>query len=118
MTAFTTLPLAWLAPWPMPGLCLADPEARERQHVHLAGREDRLDGLLRVLHARLLGEHDVLEEGVDPAVDDLRDRLLGLALLAGDLLGDPALLLDHVGGHLVTGDVLGRGRRDLLRQEI
>src|ERR1700722_3580877 len=100
----------------MPDLRLADPETRERLHVPPAGREDRLDGLLRVLHARLLGEHDVLEEGVNPAVDDLRDRLLRLALLAGDLLGDPALLLDQLGRHLGTGDVLGRRRRDLLRE--
>src|SRR5690349_19982007 len=46
-------------------LCLADAEAGEGLDVHLAGLEDRLDGLLRFLHCRLLGEHHVLDEGTD-----------------------------------------------------
>src|SRR5215472_7299525 len=78
-------------------------------------RQDLPDGLLRVLHKRLLGEHDVLEERPQPALDDLADRPLGLAFLAGDLLRDAPLVLDHVGGHLVAGHKLRPHRRHLLR---
>src|SRR5262249_4129953 len=98
-----------------PALRLADAEAGEGRDVHLASREDRLDGLLRVLHRRLLDEHDILVERADAALDDLRDGLLPVATLRGDLLRDPALLLAHVRGRLVPGDVLGTGRGDLLR---
>src|SRR6185437_2866165 len=71
---------------------LADLVTREGGHVDLALRQDLLDRLLRVLDERLLQQHDLLEEGVQPALGDLRDGLLGLALVAGDLLRDPALL--------------------------
>src|ERR1700722_9544716 len=87
-------------PVPPAELRLAHPEAGECLHVDLVGREQRLDGLLGVLHRRLLGEHDVLEEGTETTLDNLRNGLLGLAFLAGDLLRDPALLLDQVGRHL------------------
>src|SRR6201996_6381628 len=76
---------------PLP-LRLPDLESGETSHGHAGLGEDLLDRLLLLLHERLLGEHDVLEVGVDPAFDDLGDRLVGLALVAGDLLRDPALL--------------------------
>ena len=73
--------------------------------------EHGLDGLLAVLHRGLLEQHDVLEEAVDAALDDLGQRRLGLALLAGGRLGDPALGLDGVGRDLVAGDVRRLHRR-------
>ena len=45
--------------------------------------EQRLDGLLVVLDPGLLEQAEVLVEAVDPALDDLLERGLGLALLAG-----------------------------------
>src|SRR5487761_1364162 len=95
---------------------LADLEPGEATDGHAVALENLGHDPLRLLHERLLGEHDVLEEGANPALDDLGDRLLGLALLAGDLLRDPALPLGHVGRHLVAGDVLRTHRRDLLGQ--
>src|SRR5215470_16282885 len=99
----------------LPSAGLADLEPGERQHGDALLGQDLLDGLLRVLHERLLGQHDVLEEGTEPALHDLADRLLGLALVAGDLLRDAPLVLDHVGGHLIAGHVLRPHRRHLLR---
>src|SRR5262245_65857919 len=89
-----------------PSARLADLEPGERQHGDALLGQDLLDGLLRVLHERLLGQHDVLEERAEPALHDLADRLLGLALVAGDLLRDAPLVLDHIGGHLIAGHVL------------
>ena len=43
-------------------------------------------------------------------------RLLGLALLPGGRLGDPALVLDHVGRDVVAGQVLRTHRGDLHRR--
>src|ERR1700761_2992805 len=97
-------------------LRLPDLEPGETSHGHAVVREHLLDRLLLLLDERLLDQHHVLVEGVDPAVDDLGDRLLGLALLAGDLLRDPALLLHYVGRDLVPGGVLRAHGRDLLSQ--
>src|SRR5215510_13847832 len=93
---------------------LAHLEPGERTHGDSVLGQNLLDGLLRVLVECLLGEHDVLEECTQPALDDLADRLLGLAFLAGHLLRDAPLVLDHVGGHLVAGDILRPHRRNLL----
>src|SRR5215510_9993433 len=98
-----------------PSAGLADLEPGERQHGDALLGQDLLDGLLRVLHERLLGQHDVLEERAQPSLYDLADRLLGLAFVAGDLLRDAPLVLDHVGGHLVAGHELRPHRRHLLR---
>src|SRR5215475_9164629 len=94
---------------------LAHLEPGERAHGHSLLGQDLLDGLLRVLDEGLLGEHDVLEEGTQPTLDDLADRLLGLAFLAGHLLRDAPLVLDHVAGHLVASDILRPHRGNLLR---
>src|SRR5262249_10924349 len=67
---------------------LAHLEPGERTHGDSVLGQNLLDGLLRVLDECLLGEHDVLEECTQPALDDLADRLLGLAFLAGHLLRD------------------------------
>ena len=58
-----------------------------------------------ILHERLLEERDLLVEAVDPPFDDLRHRGLGLALVAAQLLEDRALLLEHVGRHVVAAHV-------------
>src|SRR5262245_25018703 len=92
---------------------LAHLEADEPVYGHPRLVENLLDGLLLVGDRRLLQQHEVLEEGVDPALDDLRQRPLGLALLAGGLLGDAPLGLDHVGRNLVAGQVLRPHRGDL-----
>src|SRR5487761_1541873 len=84
---------------------LADLEPGETGHADTASGQDLLDRGLRVLHERLLGEHDVLEVGVQPAFHDLADGLLRLALVARDLLGDPALLLHDVRGNVVADGV-------------
>src|ERR1039457_1734438 len=95
---------------------LAHLEPGEPAHGDPVLAEQLLDCLLRILDERLIGQHDILEERVQPAFDDLRDGLLGLALVAGYLLGDGAFLLDYLAGHLVPGDVLRAHGRDLLRE--
>src|SRR5690606_1336720 len=54
-------------------------------------------------------------EAVEPALGDLGDRLLGLALLARGGLGDGALLLDDVRGDVLAGQELRAHRGDLHR---
>src|SRR6476469_7237428 len=67
--------------------------------------EHLLDRALGLTH-RLLLEQDVVGvEGVEPALDDLGDRLLGLALGAGLLLQHSTLGRDHVGRDVLTGEV-------------
>src|SRR5581483_8288317 len=95
-------------------LSLADLEPRETGDGDARGGEHLADRGLRVLHERLLNQRDVLEERADAALHDLRDGLLRLALVAGDLLRDPALLLHDFGGDLVAGHILRAHRRDLL----
>src|SRR5690606_9650971 len=63
----------------------------------------------------LLGEHALGVPGVDPTLDDLRDRLLGLALLAGEVLEADAGLLDEVGVDLVAAQRSGLGEGDVER---
>ena len=60
------------------------------------------DRLLVVLGVRLVEQGDVLEEAAEATFDDLRQRRLGLALVAADRLERLALVLDHVGGHVVA----------------
>src|SRR5690606_19830715 len=69
----------------------ADLETHEAGDGRAGLVEDRLDGLLRVRHGRLLEQDDVLEVAVDAAFDDLRQSLLRLALGLGGLLGDTPL---------------------------
>src|ERR1700743_1414782 len=84
-------------------LSLTHLEANETGHRHAGSVEQSLDRLLVVGHRRLLEQHGVLEEAVQPALHDLGQRLLGLALALGGLLGDAALT-----GHHVLGDVVAR----------
>src|SRR5215469_1741264 len=95
---------------------LADLEPGEAGDGDAAARQDLLDRGLLVLHERLLGEHHVLEVGVQPALHDLRDGLLRLALVPGDLLRDPALLLHHVGRDVLPPGVERPHRGNLLGQ--
>src|SRR4051794_12265000 len=98
-----------------PGEALrADLEAGEPGHRAAGLVEHGLDRLLAVGHRRLLEQDDLLEVAVEAALGDLRDRLLGLALLARGRLGDLTLVLHHVGRHLVASEVLRAHRRDLL----
>src|ERR1039457_1061061 len=70
-----------LTSWLRPSSGLADLEPRERADGNPLIGEQLLDGLLRVPDEGLLGQRHVLEERVEPALDDLRDRLLRLALV-------------------------------------
>src|SRR5690606_34987061 len=93
----------------------ADLEAREAGDRDPRVVGDLLDRQLVVLRVGLVEQDDLLEERVHAALDDLRQSCLGLALVAGDLGDDLALLLDDVGRHLVAREVLRRGERDVLR---
>src|SRR5262249_32794428 len=75
--------------------------------------EQLADGGLGLADERLLEEHDALVEPVDPALDDLREGLLGLAFVAGQLLEHGPFLLDDVGRDIIPRDVLRRCRRDV-----
>src|SRR5690606_18161187 len=90
------------------GSRLADLVPGEGQDLDPGLLRDLADRLLVVLDERLLQQGEVLVPGVQPALDDLRDRGLGLALLAGHPLVELALLLDDLGGHGVRAEVLGR----------
>src|SRR5437764_14662730 len=65
------------------GSGLADLKASEASDSYTCLVDNGLDGLLGVLHRRLLQQHGVLEEAVEAAFDDSRQRLFRLALLAG-----------------------------------
>src|SRR3954469_8042135 len=70
---------------------------------------------LVVLGIRLVEQHDLLEEARQPALDDLGQRRLRLALVLRGLGDDLALTLDDVGRDLVAGEVARVGERDVLR---
>src|SRR5688572_31629046 len=57
---------------------------------------------LGVAHERLLQKHLLLVEAVESPLHDLRDGVVGLALVARELLEHGTLLVDQVGGHLVA----------------
>src|SRR5260370_23596998 len=94
---------------------LSDLEPSKPQHAGAMLGQQALDRLLLVPDGGLLNEHDVLQERVHTALHDLADGLLRLPLLAGDLLGDPALVLHHVRRHVVAGHVARAHGRDLVR---
>src|SRR3954454_3206848 len=97
-------------------LGLADLEAGEPLDGQSGLVDDLLDRLLRLGDRRLLEQHEVLEVGVDPTLDDLADRLLGLALLLGGLLGDATLGLDRLGRDLLAAEVARTRSGDVHRQ--
>src|SRR5215208_8416865 len=86
-------------------LGLADLESDEPGHGHACLVEQRLDGLLVVGHRRLIEQHNVLMEAGHATLDDLGQRLLRLALVAGGLLGDATLVGDDVLRHILTRQV-------------
>src|SRR2546423_342610 len=88
------------------GLRLPHFEPDEPAHRDPGFLEDLRDGLLLVLYRSLFDQDEVLEEAADPTLDDLWQGGIGLALLAGGLLGDPPLGGDHVLGYLVAAQVL------------
>src|SRR3954470_21979903 len=73
------------------------------------------DAQLVVLGVILLEQCDLLEVRTETTLDDLRQRGLGLALVARDLLDDASLVLDGLGGDVLTGEVLRVGEGDVLR---
>src|SRR5690606_17767516 len=87
-------------------LGLTDLEADKAAHGYARFVDNLLDCLLVVLDERLTEQRRVLEEAVEPALHDLGQCLLRLALLARGGLGDTALVLDDVGRHVVPADVL------------
>src|SRR3954466_16110408 len=95
---------------------LADLEASEPLDGQTGVVDDLLHRALGLGDRRLLEQDEVLVVGVDPTLDDLGDRLLGLALLLGRLLGDAALGLDRLGRDLVAGEVPRAGGGDVHRQ--
>src|SRR5258708_19335806 len=106
--------------WPPARSCagsagLSDLEPGKPQHAGAMLGQQALDRLLLVPDGGLLNEPDVLQERVHTALHDLADGLLRLPLLAGDLLGDPALILHHVRRHVVAGHVARAHGRDLVR---
>src|SRR5688572_218928 len=70
--------------------------------------EQLADRGLGLAHERLLEEHVLLVEAVEPPLDDLGNRVVRLALVAGELLEDGALLVDHICGHVFTAHVARR----------
>ncbi len=75
--------------------------------------EELANRLLVVLGVGLVEQGDGLEEAAEATLDDLGDRLLRLALVAGDRLQRGPLGLDHLGGDVVTRQVLRSGERDV-----
>src|SRR5687768_15101692 len=69
------------------------------------------DAQLVVPHVVLLQQHVLLEEPPEPALDDLGQGRLGLALVAGDRLEHLALLLDPLGRHVLPPEILRLGER-------
>src|SRR2546421_8087104 len=90
-------------------LLLADLDAGEAGHLGVGpeARQERPDRDLGVADEALLDEAVLLEEAADPALDDLRDGLLGLALVAGQVLEDGLLGLEHVGRDVGAGHPAG-----------
>ena len=98
------------------------PGGQPRTRTDEAGRRRRRprvehlrDGLLVVLGERLLEQDVLLEEAVDATLDDLRQGRLGLALLAGGLLGDATLVLDRLGRRPRRGSGRSGERGDVHR---
>src|SRR5579872_83686 len=83
-------------------------EAREFRAAEQVG-----DGALLVADVGLLEQHLLLEPPVQPPLDDLRERRLGFLLVPCDRLGDLALRLDPVLGHVGPDQVLRPGERDV-----
>src|ERR1017187_1946206 len=118
--AATRLPLSldaglgYLTPGPLRSvLVLADLDAREPADggVRSKAREELTDGSFRLLYEGLLEQDDVLEEAVQAALDDLGERLLRLAFVAGELFEHRPLLVEDVGGDVLAPCVVGGGRR-------
>src|SRR6185312_13148567 len=91
----------------------ADLEPGEVGDLRTSLVQQRLHGALGLAHRRLLEEDDLLEEAVHPAIDDLGQRRLRLALGLRDGLGDGPLVRDDLRRHVITRDVLRAHRADL-----
>src|SRR5690606_40389103 len=80
---------------------VADAEADEALQLATGSGDVLGDRRLRVLRERLVQQDDLLEEAVQPALDDLGQSRLGLALVLRGLERDLALLGDRVGRDVV-----------------
>src|SRR5213083_487585 len=95
---------------------LAQPVAREPTYRDLLPRlgtdlvEQRLDRLGIVLDEQLVEEDAVLEEGLELALDDPRDHVVGLAGLPRLRLEDPSLVLEGLRRDFVPVEPARRGR--------
>src|SRR5699024_5383346 len=99
----------------LPEASVADAEADEAGDGAAGLLSDLADALLRILGEGLVQEAVLLEEAVEATLDDLGDRLLGLALVTSGLLGDATLVGDLVLGDLVAREVGGGERGDVHR---
>src|SRR5699024_11296423 len=91
-----------------PRVSAADAEAEVTGDGAASLLDDLADGLLGVLGERLIQEAVLLEEAVQAALDDLRQRLLGLALVFRGLLGVATILGDGLlGDDLAREDLRG-----------
>ncbi len=66
-----------------------------------------------VFDVRLVDQHTILVPAVEATLDDLGQRRIGLALVAGDLLDRGPLGVDLGRRHLVAGDVARPGEGDV-----
>ena len=92
----------------------ADLEACETAHGETRLLQHLTHGQLVVTGVVLVQQSNLLEEGAEAALHNLRQRSFGLSFVAADFLDEGALLVDHVSGNLVTRDVLGVGEGDVL----
>src|SRR5665647_2323217 len=92
----------------------ADLEPGEAGHSQSGVGKNLADGQFVVLGVVLLEQGHLLEERVDPALDDLGQCRFRLAFVLRDLGDDPALGLDGFGWDVLTREVLGVGERDVL----
>src|SRR6266704_821174 len=114
-TATISLAMRWTTVGEMPSG--SSPEKASPDSLTTTRRQGLCSGaspLDAAAAERPLDERDFLEDRAKPALDDLGDRLLGLALVPGDPLRDAAFPRDHVGRDLVAGDIQRAHRRDLL----
>src|SRR5260370_4246779 len=97
-------------------------DARESPDLHIFARlrGQRLDEVAHgdgvVLDEFLLHQHGLLEELLEPALDDLLPHRLGLLLLHGLRLEDAALPLDHLSGQGFLAHSHRPRRRDVHAQ--
>src|ERR1019366_8274367 len=90
---------------------VADDDLGELRH---RGRAEELgDGLLLILHIRLIEEHPLLVPATQPAFHDLGQRSIGFAFVTGNLLDRLALCRHLIRQNVIPRDVAGPGECDV-----